>query len=274
MQYQVKCNLSTGSEAMALFSLSHIVPKIFHHSTAGSFGVGRHMSAFSQLKTWEEWADGTNGMKQYILRHLSVVEHALQGDINCVLAGSEAHPVNRAALACSVNFINAFVQYVDTTMDMLHVQSGFSKKAAWSLITQLMYRIFMDMSAVREGTLASLHSDDPVEACASVLWCVFRTQDKMAEFVCHGIGNHSSISSEYVKFLAGHSSVGDIDKLQKEVCDASKSAKSAKEEEVKATTKSDKASTRADKAAKSAAEVAKIAADLQRLVKKLSDKVF
>jgi hypothetical protein len=259
---------------MALFSLSHIVPNIFHHSTAGLFGVGRHMSALSQLKTWEEWADGTNGVKQYILRRLPVVEHALQGDINFVLAGSAAHPVNRAALACSVNFINACVQYVDTTMDMLHVQSGFSKKAAWSLITQLMYRIFMDMSAVREGTLASLRSDDPVEACASVLCCVFQTQDKMAEFVFHGIGNHSSISSEYVKFLAGHSSVGDIDKLQKEVCDATKSAKAAKDEAVKPTTKSDKASTQADKSAKSAAEVAKIAADLQRLVKKLSDKVF
>jgi hypothetical protein len=50
MQYQIKYNLSTGSEAMALFSLSHIVPKIFHHSTAGSFGVGMHMSALSQLK--------------------------------------------------------------------------------------------------------------------------------------------------------------------------------------------------------------------------------
>jgi hypothetical protein len=138
MQYQVRCNLATGSEARAFFSLSHIVPKIFHHSTAGSFRVGRHMSALSQLKMWEEWADGTNGMKQYILRRLSVVEHVLQGDINCVLAGSAAHPINRAALACSVNFINAFVQYVDTTMDMLHVQSGFSKKADWSLITQLM----------------------------------------------------------------------------------------------------------------------------------------
>jgi hypothetical protein len=274
MQYQVKCNLSTGSEAMALFSLSHIVTKIFHHSTAGSFGVGSHMYALSQLKKWEEWANGTNGMKQCILRRLPVVEHSLQGDINCVLAGLVAHPVNRAALACSVNFINAFVQYVDTKMDMLHDQSSFSKKSAWSLITQLMNRIFMDMSAVWEGTLASLRSGDPVEACASLMWCVFRTQDKMEEFVCHLIGNHSSISSEYVKFLAGHSSVGDIDKLQKEVCDASKSAKAAKEEAVKAPTKSDKASTQADKAATSAAEVAMIAADLQRLVKKLSDKVF
>jgi hypothetical protein len=85
----------------------------------------------------------------------------------------------------------------------------------------------------------------------------------MAEFVCHGIGNHSSISSEYVNFLAGHSSAGDIDKLQKEVGDATKSAKASKEEAVKATTKSDKASTQADKVAKSAAEVAKIAAYLQ-----------
>jgi hypothetical protein len=53
LQYQVKCNLATGSEAMALFSLFHIVPKIFHHSTAGSFGVGRHVSALRELKTWE-----------------------------------------------------------------------------------------------------------------------------------------------------------------------------------------------------------------------------
>jgi uncharacterized phage infection (PIP) family protein YhgE len=96
----------------------------------------------------------------------------------------------------------------------------------------------------------------------------------MAEFVCHGIGNYSSISLEYVKFLAGHSSVGDIDKLQEEVCDATKYAKSAKDEAVKATTKSDKASTQADKAANSAAEVANIAADLQQVVRKLSDKVF
>jgi hypothetical protein len=154
MQYQVKCNLATGSEAMALLSLSHIVPRMFHPTTAGSFGVGRHVSALSQLKTWEEWADGTHGMKQYILRRLPVVEQVMASDINCVLTGTVA--VNRAALACSISFGNAFVQYVDTTMDMLHIQSGFSKKAAWALITQLMYRIFVDMSAVREGTLLSL----------------------------------------------------------------------------------------------------------------------
>jgi outer membrane murein-binding lipoprotein Lpp len=65
----------------------------------------------------------------------------------------------------------------------------------------------------------------------------------MSEFVSNGIGNHISISSEYVKFLAGKSSVGHIDKLQKEVTDATKVAKDAKDEAAKATTKSDKAST-------------------------------
>jgi hypothetical protein len=180
MQYQVKWNLATGSEEMALFSLSHIVPHMFHHTTTGSFGMGRHVSALSQLKTWEEWLECTHGMKQYILHSLPVVEQAMANDINCVLTGTVAHPVNRASLACSIGFVNAFVQYIDTTMDMLHIQSGVSKKAAWALITQLMYRICMDMSAVREGNLVSLWSDDPV--------------DKMSKFVSHGIGNHSSIS--------------------------------------------------------------------------------
>jgi hypothetical protein len=95
-------------------------------------------------------------MKQYIMRRLPLVEQAMESDINCVLTITVGHPVNRAALACSIGFVNAFVQYIDTTIDMLHIQSGFSKKAAWALITQLMYRIFMDMSAVRQGTLSLL----------------------------------------------------------------------------------------------------------------------
>jgi hypothetical protein len=164
MQYQVNFNLAAGSDAMALFSLSHIVPRMFHLTTAGSFGVGRHVSALSQFKTWEEWADGTHGMKQYILHRLPVVEQAIVSDINCVLTGTVAHPLNRATLACSISFVNAFVQYVDTTMDMLQIQSGFLKKVAWALLTQLMYRIFMDTSAVPEDTLSSLRSDDPVES--------------------------------------------------------------------------------------------------------------
>jgi hypothetical protein len=150
MQYQVNCNLATGSEAMALFSFSHIVPRMFHHTTAGSFGVGRHVSALSQLKTWEEWSDITHGVKQYILRRLPVVEQDMASEINCFMTGTVSHPVNWAALVCYIGCFNAFVKYIDTTMDMLHIQSEFSKKAAWELITQLIYRIFMDMSAVLE----------------------------------------------------------------------------------------------------------------------------
>jgi hypothetical protein len=134
-----------------------------------------------------------------------------------------------------------------------------------------MYRIFMDMSAVREGTLSSMRSDEPVESCAAGFWCVFCTQDEMSEFVSHGIGNHSSISSEYVKFLTRHSSVGDTDKLQKEVTDETKAAKN---EAAKATTKSYKASTQAEKAAKLATDNSKTVSDFQKDVKKLKDKVF
>jgi hypothetical protein len=198
----------------------------------------------------------------------------MASEINCVLTGTVAHPVNMAALACSIGFVNAFVQYIDTTMDMLHIQSGYSNKAAWALITQLMYHIFMYMSAVREGTLASLRSDDPVESCAVVLWCVFCNQDKISEFASHAIGTHSSISSDYVKFLAGHSLVGDIDKLQMDVMDATKADKAEKDEASKVTTKSYKTSTKDDKAAKLATDNSKTVSNIQKDVKKLKDKFF
>jgi hypothetical protein len=96
----------------------------------------------------------------------------------------------------------------------------------------------------------------------------------MSEYVLHGIRNHSSISLEYVKFLAGHSSVGDIDKLQNEVTDSTKAAKAAKDEAAKATAKSYKESTQADKATKMATDNSKTVSDLQKDVKKPKYKVF
>jgi hypothetical protein len=96
----------------------------------------------------------------------------------------------------------------------------------------------------------------------------------MPEFVAHGIGNHSSISSEYLKFLAGHSSVGDIDKLQNEVVNATKTVKAEKDEAVKEIAKSDKASTQAEEVNKLATDLSKISTDLQKDVKRLKDKVF
>ena len=46
---------------------------------------------------------------------------------------------------------------------------------------------------------------DRVVICTTILWSAFKTHDKMAEFENLNFENHSSISSEYVKFLAMNS---------------------------------------------------------------------
>ena len=59
-----------------------------------------------------------------------------------------------------------------------------------------------------------------VTMCATVLWAVLRTLDKMAEFVHHKFKDHPAISAEYIKFLAvnsGHETVESIEKSIKVV---------------------------------------------------------
>jgi hypothetical protein len=87
--------------------------------------------------------------------------------------------------------------------------SGFYEKLSLALVTQLFFRVFTDMSNLRDGVWLSLEMDDQDEVACDVRWTVMQTHIKMDELYVAHIVNHSSVSSEYVKFLARNSSDGD-----------------------------------------------------------------
>ena len=112
----------------------------------------------------------------------------------------------RAAAESSTAFLDSFVVWVDDTWVTLTKKSKFSNKPAWSLLSMLMARIFQEMVEVRRGAFDAVSSMDSADAalstCSAVLWTVFRTLDKMDEFVRAKFKDHPAISAKYIKFLA------------------------------------------------------------------------
>ena len=54
-------------------------------------------------------------------------------------------------------------------------------------------------------------ADAALATCSAVLWTVFRTLDKMEEFVQAKFKDHPAISAEYIKFLALNSGSGTLE---------------------------------------------------------------
>jgi hypothetical protein len=56
--------------------------------------------------------------------------------------------------------------------------------------------------------------EDRVVICTAPLWSAFRTHDKMSEFENPNLENHSSVSSECVKFLAMNSGFWALEEVE------------------------------------------------------------
>jgi hypothetical protein len=123
---------------------------------------------------------------------------------NHFAAGTMAYSIANEALDKSVTWMTRLISFIDRTYENLHGGSRFTTAQAWSLTTQLVRRIFSDLHTSRMGTTRTM-GKDRVVICTTLLWSAFRTHDKMAEFKNLNFENHSSISSEYVKFLAMNS---------------------------------------------------------------------
>lgn len=217
---QMKLKLFTGAEALAVSSLRHPIPRLFHSASSAAFGDGRgNESFFSRLPNYKSWSNASHGMKQFIVKRMTIVRSSLQKEINnCFKSGTLAYQVSVDALSRSVTWMTLFIGFVDRTYEQLHIHSGFPESKAWGATTQLGYRVWSDMGSLRDGAFLALRTEDEVSTCGSVLWTIFKTHDKMEEFAVANIDDHSSISSEYVKFLASNSGEqGDVSGLAEEV---------------------------------------------------------
>jgi hypothetical protein len=250
MDKQVRLKIQTGSEALALGALRQSVPALFHSTTMGAnetYGSTKLQSFLSRLNSHKEWSNGGHGMKAWMIGRIATVRNSILQDINQTLVhGTIAYQVAVDCLSRSVAWVNLLMTFIDSNYESLHVHSKFSKEQAWSLLTQLVTRVFTDMSKVREGVLMSLRMSDENGTCAAVLWAVFQTHDHMDAYFNANITDHPSISSEYVKFLASNSGIELVDKLESQVNKLAAGLSKAQDETLAIRKKADTASNLVD----------------------------
>ena len=67
------------------------------------------------------------------------------------------------------------------------------------------------------GTIQTMGTNDWKSTCTHLMWSIFRTHDKMAEFDDVNFEDHPAIASEYIKFLACNSGIDMLETLEKDV---------------------------------------------------------
>lgn len=259
MEVRKKLSLK-ADDGIAIKSFSHSLPRLFHNG-------GSAASSSSSLTSWlpgiphkDRWEDefGMSGVKITIRNNIEVIRSRLENIIDDRLARfPEAAALAHQALSETIAFIGVLSRYITETYDHLSL-SGFCLDKSWLLVTKLVHRIFATDCHLKRGLVSEIlnASDSRVLACG-VLWGTFATHEVMKEYLKHGIENHPSISSEYVRFLVANSgmtkldkAVKDMTKVQSEMKEFTKSLKTVEKTATTASNKADQALTAAKKSNK------------------------
>ena len=238
--------LSLSADAgLAIESFKHPLPKVFRGS-ATDVGIGRGW--LPGIPTPERWEDhhGLSGARVSIKSSMEEIRSRLESLIMERLRENfEGQALARQMLSDTLNFITALCEFISETYRNLDL-AGFSKSDGWQLVSKLVHRIFAKDCHMKRGAVSEvLDVSDSKVLGTGILWATFATHQVMREYMRHGIENHPSMASEYVRFLVANSGLSKMEKMEARL--------SALEEENKIL-KRDVA--QADKAAKSAANKA------------------
>ena len=217
----------SADEAIAIESFSQPLPKLFRGSVKQPELGQKWLPGIPTKDRWEDEI-GLSGVKVTITENLEIVRSGVQSAIasrldpahfpsNLESIVRELQALAREMLGYSISFIEALVTFMSDTYTRLH-NSGFTQKSSWELVSKLVYRIFAkDCHAVRSRVAEHLDATQRKPMAVGVLWATLATHQVLKEYMTHGIENHPSIASEYVRFLVAHSGLTRLDKLEARV---------------------------------------------------------
>jgi len=247
MDYRDRLDL-TSDEAITLDAFSHPLPKGFRGTASEE---GQMAVWLPGIKTPEKWADAneTMGIKVMIKENIEVVRTRV---LACVAHRLSKHPeaatLARELLANTITFLTELSEFISSTFRTLR-SAGFSRVNAWNLVSKLVHRMLAVDCALKRGISFELLDAKEHKALAvSVLWGTFGTHQVIRTYQEHGIENHPSMASEYVRFLVAHTDSNRVEAMQSKVTHLEAEIKRLD----KALSAAEKAAVQAQKAATSA----------------------
>jgi hypothetical protein len=239
-----KSGVKHPSEAVVLYSFKRAVPATFGQ---GYVDGGTFLPSLKTVQDWDSTFSGASmpkpGLKQLLLERCEGVERHIRSIITEIYEQpgfTEVAHLAKAMLSESVKLLKIFVEYISNLYRELTDRSGFLPEEAWGLVSQCGRRVFLQLSKSRES-LGIIHPrDSPYRNTARVLFAMLQTHDEMTKFVLAEIKNHPVISSEYVKFLASHSPMALVRRLETKMTAVESMVRSAQAEAKRAMDKAAK----------------------------------
>ncbi len=196
--------IQTDSEALALQAFCSDYPSIFYKDDIDC--DGDDPSYLTAIPTVAAWSKPLRGVKARLEKEMgkrhNAGKHAIMNDKRVTAEGTR---VLVEALGASKSFTTEFNKFADEMYTSLTSQSHFTPKKAWSLTTQMMHRVIMDINLVRSGAAERIKCADRRSTCVIMLYTIMRSHDVMQEYLDLEFKDHPAIASEYVKFLATNS---------------------------------------------------------------------
>ena len=215
MEKRHKMQISTTNDARALYAMKLEFPQILYKDLPGT---GKDPSFLTAMKDHEDWDAPETGVRDRIIHHLGNMHGMFGEQISVTMANEpEARSLAMSMLSMSVGCCRELINYFDETMNELTTKSKFTKKKAFSLVTQVVRRFFIDLYKVRAQIYSSLSTSDSAGQCAWILYGTLRTHDVMAEYSKARFKNHPSVSSEYIRFLSTNSGFESLKTLEEKV---------------------------------------------------------
>ena len=249
MEVRRKLQLS-ADEGFALESFKHPLPKIFHGGASENSCNYTWLPGLSSKDKWEDEA-GLTGARITISSSREVIRSGVESVIEIRMQGlHEAQALARHLLSDSLSFLESLSTFICDTYRRLD-HSGFGKTPSWELVSKLVHRIFAkDCHAVRGRVAEHLDASEAKSMAVGVLWATLATHQVMREYMEHGIENHPSISSEYVRFLVAHSGLTRLDRLEKRMLVLERDNDELKKQVINAVKAATTASNKAEQALK------------------------
>jgi hypothetical protein len=246
LESRLKLNIETGAEASAITSLSPSRPRIFH-SGRPMMTCDQSTPRLNKLCKHSKWKTGGEGVCNFIIKQMNVLQGAMSSDIMYAFGGNPEHAkaqmIASLSLTASVSFITQLLNYIDALFEKLHVYSKFTVETGWSLTMQVLDRITADLFAPKDGVANGIKGDR-ASVCSHILWASFRTHDVAQVYLDYNFENHPAISSEFIKFLATNSGFEKVEQLTDQVELLKTKLAAAISEVSTAKSKSDTASTK------------------------------
>jgi hypothetical protein len=207
MKAQRDVKIGTDLEARVITSFRTNLPAILYGGSTTNDAVDEYVTLGSKLKDYNAWhhPDGVSGVSQRMLRGSVEIQQRVGFLANQLTTDPRILRLSGGLMVDSVNFVQRFVSFINTTYINYKLTSYFEDNENWDVLLAYIERMFEDLWSAR-CLIQDASESDP----AVLLWGIMKSHEVMDTYLRHDFKNHPSFNSILVQRMLKSSPTADV----------------------------------------------------------------